>query len=195
VRVIDAYGCVTIDRTEFKVPDKVGRVWLNPGMKLRCYRYPHTGELVANLVDVPSEGEFFCEPVEQIPFGQFQGRALTPRERTAREVDLGQPSHERHGAAKPAASTESQATSPVIRTLPPRTEPAEVSGPKVRALKAETEHLAPERAREIIARRLGHTGLLYSDDAVRRYFEPLIASGLTPAALDEHLRQVLRRVA
>lgn len=217
LRTVDATGCVTIERRAYRVPERVGQVWIGRGERLRIYRYAPEGgpvQLYASLVDHPGEQTF---PLAEghVAHAHPVGRAQTPREAAAARLDRRRPQLERlasHAAPEPhqpePRQPEPRQPTPSRLNLRPadtetpvfsfRRSPETLTahGPREEA----TAHAGAEGAltahdlRAYVGRRLAPYGLAYPD--VSDVFDPLLGQA-TRADADLVLAHAIatRRVA
>ncbi len=188
-RVVDATGHVTIERTMYLVPERIGRVWVERGDAVRIYRYAD-GTVYGSLVAHPGERPVLLvagTPAAAHPVG----RADTPAERRD-PVNRRTPQPVRLAAiASPPAEAPVETSRPTPTRIDLRREQAAQAG-NVLAFRRPAEQLTADGPREesdapdtltghalraYVGRRLDAYGLGYGD--VAHLFDGLAADPAT----------------
>ena len=180
VRTVTPYGTVSIaPYGEFRMPQEIEGTFVQPGMEVRLYPYPSTGEVYARVVDFPHEGHVQLQP--------FSSRS--PKEFSGAAVEL--PGDRKRKAAQPPAPTgrvpQIAERDGTVRHLPIRAETAEPSGPAYE--KSAERRLSQSEVRERIGRRAAAYGVPTAEMVL--HFSDLLDSEPTPAQVDRRLDGVL----
>lgn len=190
-RVVDDTRSITIDRQSYRVPEKIGRIYVDRGMRLRVSRY-QDGTVVASLVDAPHE-----EPVvlqtRRLGHSHPVARPATGAEIAGERIDIRQP-HGRGLDSRPEAP--SRATGTVRRPLTAVNlsgDPEQLTpdGPREEANTSRETILTGPELRTYVGRRLAPYRLTYAD--VADGFDDL--DGAAQAAVDARLTAFLNVIA
>lgn len=92
---VDAYGRVRVENVFYQVPEFIGPVRVEKGMKVKV-RKSLTGKVIGELKDYPEEGTFELEPFEVPDFEDHAtpGTGDTMAETLRKQVDVKAPLHE-----------------------------------------------------------------------------------------------------